>query len=63
MLVVISVSAAWPKPLPVRARTENRSVVPGCRLEKTWEVSLRSLEMVRRGPGTFTAGSDDSTLW
>lgn len=24
MLVVISVSAVWPKPLPVRARTEKR---------------------------------------
>lgn len=36
MLVVISVSAVCPKPLPVRARTEKRYVVPGCRLEKTW---------------------------
>lgn len=36
MLVVISVSAVWPKPLVVRARTDTRYVVPGWRPENMW---------------------------
>lgn len=63
MLVVISVSAVCPNPLAVRARTDTRQVVPGCRPENMWQVSFLSLDTVRRGPGTLMPGSDDSILW